>query len=326
MQVTVFGAGGVGGYMAAKLGSLSGHDSTLVTEVSVVARGDHLEAIRSTGLCYVAPNGSETIVKLSAASDDPADLPQPDMVLFCVKGYDLEAAGGALASQLERGTPVLPLLNGADIDERLRSLLPGCVVFPGCIYISAFIEEPGRVRHAGGPGSIVFGTSPDDPSYYPEQFLGACRLAGIPLEWQKDPAPAIWSKFLFIAPFSLITAVSGQTLGGVLTDQRLRTDAEQIVAETAAVALRKGVALPDDIVESTMQKAAGFPPDTRTSFQRDIAARRPRDERDIFAGTILRLGENLGVKTPVTQRYARQLPDIESRPSEDNDSGTTQNG
>ncbi len=308
MQITVFGAGGVGGYMAAKLGSPPAGQSAPLNSISLIARGRHLEAIRRKGLCYVAPDGSETVMQPSAVSDNPAEVAPADMLLMCVKGYDLESACDAVAPQLKPGSAVLPLLNGADIDERIRARLPGRIVLPGCIYISAFIEEPGRVRHAGGPGSIVLGTSPDNPEYYPEQFLSTCRLAGIPLEWQKDPAPAIWSKYLFIAPLSLVTAVSGQTLGAVLADAKLREDARRIMSETAEIARLKGVALAEDAVDATLKKAAGFAPDTQTSFQRDIAARNPRDERDIFAGTILRLGERLCVATPVTRAYAEALP------------------
>ena len=308
MRLLVFGAGGVGGYLAGKLGTMVGAPAFPITEIGVIARGAHLAAIRKDGLTYLDPFGSETSVRPQAA-EDPAELPQPDLALLCVKGYDLEAAVDALLPRVGGSTAILPLLNGADIDERVRARLGGRgVVLPGCIYISAFIERPGRVRHAGGPGSIVLGTSPDDPGYYPEPLLAACRGVEIPIEWRDDPAPAIWEKFLFIAPFSLVTAVGRQPIGGVLEDAALRADARAIVAETAGIARRKGVNLDDGIVDSIMEKAAAFPAGTTTSFQRDIEAGSPRDERDIFGGTILRLGELYGVETPVARRYAEALP------------------
>ncbi len=309
MHLMVIGAGGVGGYMVGRLGTVLANPECPLNELSVVARGAHLKAIQEHGLTYLDPYGKETTVRPAAAAADPAQLPRPDFVLLCVKGYDLEAAADTIAPHLDTGTPVLPLLNGADIDERVRERLSGrAVVFPGCIYISAFIEKPGRVRHAGGPGSILLGTSADAPNHYPEQFLTACRVADIPIEWREDPAPAIWEKFLFIAPFSLVTAVSGEPVGGVLENEALRADVHAIIAETAAIARRKGVRLEDDIVEAVMEKAAGFPAGTRTSFQRDIAAGSARDERDIFAGTILRLGKRHRVATPVAEKYTQGLP------------------
>lgn len=308
MQITVFGAGGIGGFMAAKLGSLLDTPDTPVHGVSLVAREAHLDAIKSGGLTFTGPDGVSRVVRPTAAAEDPTELPAPDLVLLCVKGYDLDAAVDSISPAIHAGTAVLPLLNGADIDERVRTRLPGTVVLPGCIYISAYIEAPGRVRHAAGPGKIVLGTSPDAPSWDPAPFLDACRAAEVPAEWRSDPAPAIWEKFLFIAPFSLVTAVSGEPIGGVLQNDSLREDVRAIIAETAELARRKEVALAEDVVEQTMDKAAGFAPETRTSFQRDIAAGSPRDERDVFAGTILRLGAAFGVATPATQRYTDALP------------------
>ncbi len=309
MQLMVFGCGGVGGYMSARLGSRLGTPGYPLTALNIVARGKHLDAIRNHGLTYVDPYGNETTVHPTAAVADARALPPPEFVLLCVKGYDLEAAVAQLAEHLPVGTPILPLLNGADIDERVRAGLQGrVVVLPGAIYISAFVERPGRVRHAGGPGSLVLGSSPDNPDLQPHKFLQACEIAGVPADWRADPAPAIWEKYLFIAPFSLVTAVHDAPIGAVLEDETLRADVRAIVAETAEIARRKGVNLPDEIVELILEKASGFPAGMTTSFQRDIAAGSPRDERDIFAGTIIRHGRQLGVATPVADRYVSRLP------------------
>lgn len=308
MRVTVFGAGGVGGFLAGTLGALLNEKDGPVTALSIVARGSHLEAIRSRGLTLTGQDGSSRTVRPTAAADDPGQLPPADLVLLCIKGYDLDAAVDALEPTLTSGTAVLPLLNGADIDERVRSRLSGATVLPGCIYISAYIQEPGSIRHAAGPGKVFFGPDVEGRPWQPDPFLGACEKAEVPVEWKEDVLPAIWEKFLFIAPFSLVTAVSGEPLGGVLSKEALRNDARSIVAEATQIAREKGVVLPKDIVESTMAKAANFAPDTRTSFQRDVEAAKPRDERESFSGTILRLGGELGLATPVTRRYAEALP------------------
>ena len=308
MQVTVFGVGGVGGFLAAKLGGLLGEKGGPVSGLSIVARGAHLEAIKARGLSLTSPDGSKRTVRPTAAAEDPRDLPTADLILLCVKGYDLDAAADALGPSLTPNTVLLPLLNGADIDERLRSRLPGVTVLPGCIYISAFIEEPGSIRHAGGPGKVFAGPGTEGVPWDPSQFLDACRRAEIPVEWKEDVLPAVWEKFLFIAPFSLVTAVSGESVGGVLSTETLREDAQSIVAEATEIARRKGIQLPGDIVEATMGRAASFAPETRTSFQRDVEASKPLDERESFSGTILRLAKEFDVATPVTRRYADALP------------------
>ncbi len=310
MHLTVFGAGGVGGYIAAKMGAVLGTTGCPFRELSVVARGAHLETIQREGLTYIDPYGTTSTVYPNVASHEIKRFPTPQFVILAVKGYDLEAAADHLAERIDANTPILPLLNGADIDERVRARLGGRgIVLPGAIYIGAFVEQPGRVRHAGGPGSVLLGRSPDNPEYRPQEFLTACETAGIPVQWYDDPAPAIWEKFLFIAPFSLVTAISGKTIGEVLNDDGLTADVRAIMSEAATIAVTKGVALPENIVDLVMEKAAGFPAGMTTSFQRDIAADSPRDERDIFSGSILRHGKSLGVPTPVTARYTAALPE-----------------
>ncbi len=310
MHLTIFGAGGVGGYIAAKIGPAVGTAGSPFREFSVVARGSHLATIQREGLTYIDPYGSTSTVYPNVASAEVKRFPTPEFVVLAVKGYDLELATDHLAERIGANTPILPLLNGADIDERVRARLGGRgIVLPGAIYIGAFIEQPGRVRHAGGPGAVVLGRSPDNPEYKPNEFLTACETAGIPVEWRDDPAPAIWEKFLFIAPFSLVTAISDKPIGEVLKDDELARDVRAIMSEAATIAHTKGVALPENIVDAVMEKAAGFPAGMTTSFQRDIAAGAARDERDIFSGSILRLGESLGVPTPVTERYTKALPD-----------------
>lgn len=308
MQITVFGVGGVGGFLAGRLGALLDAEGGPVTGLSVVARGPHLKAIKSRGLTLVSEDGSKRTIRPTAAAEDPRDLPPADLNLLCVKGYDLDRAVDALEPTVAPGAAVLPVLNGADIDDRVRSRLPGATVLPGCIYISAYVEEPGTVRHAAGPGKVFFGPDAQGQVWDPTPFLDACQRAEIPVEWKEEVLPTIWEKFLFIAPFSLVTAVSGEPLGGVLSTETLRNDTRSIVAEATDIARKKGIALPEGIVEATMEKAARFAPETRTSFQRDIEAAKPLDERESFAGTILRLGGELGVATPVTRRYADALP------------------
>lgn len=308
MRVTVFGVGGVGGFLAARLGGLLNKGEGAIEALSVVARGDHLRAIDSRGLTLLEVDGSERTVRPTAASENPAELPPADLVILGVKGYGLDDALEALRPAVAPGAAVLPLLNGADIHERVRSRLPDATVLPGCIYISAFIEAPGVIRHAGGPGKVFLGPDTGSRRWEPDRFLKACTEARIPAEWREDVLTAVWEKFLFIAPFSLVTAVSGESLGGVLASDTLRQDARSIIGEAAAIAGRKGVALPSRIVEATIKKAEGFAPETRTSFQRDIEAGKALDERDSFSGTILRLGEEFGLPTPVTGRYAEALP------------------
>lgn len=308
MHIAIFGTGGIGGYLAGKLGSLLEQTGSGLDGLSLIARGEHLEKMRSKGLTFIDVNGKSRTVRPTRASDGFSDIADANMIFLCVKGYDLESAVDEIAPHVQENTLLIPLLNGADIYERVRSRLEGGTVLPGAIYISAAITEPGTVQHKGGPGLMILGKGMGRDAVKPEALMVVLQKAEIPYEWHEDPFPAIWSKFLFISPFSLATAVTEKTLGEVLADETVKADVRSMMEEVAAVAVAKGVNLPDNAVEKTLEKAANFPPETRTSFQRDVEAGKAKTERDIFGDTLLRLGNELGVATPMTERYLERLP------------------
>lgn len=315
MHIAVFGIGGIGGYIAGKLGTLAGEQGKVKTEaqvelqsLSLIARGKHLQVISENGLTFLDAEGNEHRVQPTAASDDFSRIGTPDVVFLCVKGYDLESAVEAVAPHIKEESLLIPLLNGADIYERVQHKLKRGLVLPAAIYISSAIVEPGKVEHKGGKGLVILGKGMGDDAVKPEALLSLFEEAGIPFEWHEDPFPSIWSKFLFISPFSLVTAVAGKTFGEVMADSKLTTDLKNMMREVDAVARAKGVSLPEDAVEATLEKAAAFPPETKTSFQRDIEEGKAKDERDIFGGTVLRLGAELGVETPVVKAYMEALP------------------
>ena len=294
-RIAVFGIGGIGGYIGARLGSLGGE-----AELVFVARGAHLKAIQAKGLTYRAPDGTETVVRPALATENPADLGKIDILFLCVKGYDLASACASLAPAVGPETVVIPLLNGADIYERVRSVLSGGTVLPGGIYISSSVAEPGLVVHSGGKGNLFLGAEPGRTGYDPAGLLDLLAKAGIPCEWSADPFPAIWTKFLFIASYGLVTGLSGKTIGEVVADGKPAETVRGIAAEIAAIAAAKGIVLPPDAAAAAFEKGKVFPPATKTSFQRDLEVAGKPNEGDLFGGTILRLGRELGVPTPVT--------------------------
>jgi 2-dehydropantoate 2-reductase len=303
-RVVVFGLGGIGGYIAAKLGATSAFG----TELIFIARGAHLKAIRDKGLRYRNPNGQDIIVRPFLATDNPAEAGNADMIFFCVKGYDLKSACEAASPMVGHETVILPLLNGADIYERVRSVISGCIVLPGCIYISSSIAEPGVVFHLGGKGNIFLGGEPGRDDFDPAPLLDLLEKGGIPHEWLEDPLPAIWTKYIFIAPYGLVTGMSAKTIGEVIADQHLASLVQGIQKEIAAIAGAKGIHLPDDAAQKAFESGKAFPFDTKTSFQRDLEVLGNPHEGDIFGGTILRLGRETGVPTPVTAGVYQRIP------------------
>jgi 2-dehydropantoate 2-reductase len=303
-EITVIGIGGIGGVTGSRLALRLPATGRRVT---FIARGPHLAAIRAAGLRLIRPDGSAVLVRPDLATDSLEQAPPPDLAVLCVKSYELEQVAERLAAVIKPDTVVLPLLNGADIRERLRARLRGGIVPPACIYVSARRREPGSVEHVGGAGKIHLGPDPEAPAWRGEELRAVLAQAEIPCQWHEDPAVAIWSKYLFIASLALVTAAHGADFGRVLASPGLAAQARGVMEEILRIAEARGVALPAGIVESTLATAGGFPPETRTSYQRDIESGAPADEGDLYGGTILRLGAAHGVATPVSAELAAAI-------------------
>lgn len=326
--ITVVGLGGIGGFIAGHLADARGAEAREAggpgraeppgapaaeprpadrPHLTFLARGAHLAAIRAEGLLLESPDGLSRRVRPDLATDRFDDIPAPDLVFVCVKAPSLPAVARGLAPIARDRTVILPLLNGADIYERVRAEMAGSVVLPACIYVSARLRGPGAVEHLSGPGMIHLGPDPRRPGHDPAGLLDLLAQAGVPFRWHPDPAPAIWTKYVFIASFALVTAAHRVSFGPLLASPALRAQAQAVMEEIARLAGARGVALPPDVVERSLAAAAAFPPDTRTSYQRDIEARAAADEGDLFAGTILRLGREHGVPTPATAALAAAI-------------------
>lgn len=303
-RIAVIGVGGVGGYFGGKLCRLI---PDLAAEVYFIARGTHLEAIRQRGLLVETRAEGKWICHPTLVTDDFCALPRIDLCLVCVKSYDLAGVSRALKHSLAENTTIIPLLNGVDICERMRRELPEARIYPGCTYIGARLESPGRVKQVAGDCSIQFGPDPFRPMAKPLAACEAFSRSGIPFDWFEDILPELWRKFLFIASLGIVQAGFDRSLGQVMESPKMTYYLRSIMSEIADLARRSGVHLPADIIESNCRRAQSFAFDTRTSFQRDFERPDRPDERDVLTGTILRLGNRLGVDTPVTRELAALL-------------------
>jgi 2-dehydropantoate 2-reductase len=294
MRVAVVGLGGVGGYFGGKLaGKYAG---TPEHRVAFIARGAHLAAIRREGLLLRTVEG-EYRVRPDIATASPAEAGSCDLVLFAVKEYDLEKAAAEIAPLLRADTTLLPVLNGVDIAERLRAIVPRGVVLSGLVYISAFVEAPGVVRQVGGSCQLVFG--PDDgksDQYRPLE--GLLRGAGIKAELSNDIAVPLWTKYLFVSPMAGVTSLKRLNFGDVMADGEARAMVRGLMAEVERLARAKGINLPPDSVERGIATVERFPPATKSSLQLDFEKEK-RTELELFIGFAVRAGRALGVPMPL---------------------------
>lgn len=303
MRIAIVGLGGVGGYYGGKLALAYSGKGT--HEIIFVARGKTLEVIRKEGLHLISTEGDFKALP-DIASYDPGEIGLLDLVIFTVKSYDLDQAASMLASNMHKNTVVLPLLNGVDIAERLRALLPGCFVLNGCVYISSHIKTPGVVEDTVRKNLLVFG--PDrredmEKFRFIEKLL---RDADIKANLSEDARVAVWTKYIFVETLAAITSWKGKTSGAVMESQESRELLRGLVSEVEQIARGKSVNLPANIVDLTMNKVASIPYATKTSMQIDHEHGNPL-ELDIFAGYIVKAGRELEVKTPLHEQAYREL-------------------
>jgi len=305
-SVCVYGIGGVGGYFGGRIA----HEISKVNhavQLYFIGRGEHLKAIQQQGLNLITDK-EEFHCFPNIATDNIRHIPTPDLYLLCVKGYDLDNAVASISKNISVDTIVLPLLNGVDIYERIRTNLQKAIVSPASVYVSSSIEKPGTIRQKGAEGHIVFGKDPKHLSYNYEHLIEFFNEMRISSAWYDNPYPAIWEKYIFITAFSLMTAYSGKTIGAVLADDKLKRMTENIMKEVVLIGKAKNIDFKQGVVEKTLQKVQGFPYETKTSFQRDYEKGNTRNEGDIFGGTLIRLAKEHNVPIPtITDVYGELM-------------------
>ncbi len=304
MRIAVMGAGGVGGYFGGRLAQ-AGH------EVGFVARGRHLEAMKSKGLALKSPLGDATI-KVQAAGN-PAELGAAEVVLFAVKLWDTESAAQAIRPLVEQGGVVIPFQNGVESIERIASVLGPERVMGGAAYIAGRIGEPGVIVQTGTMARLRFGPVLPAQKKAAEAFLAACKEARIDCELSDDIVRVLWEKFVLLVAVSATTTVTRSNIGAVRADPDLRWMLEACMRETWALGRRKGVKLADGLVEQTLKFVEGLPAEMRASMAADLEAG-GKLEAPWLSGAVARMSAEAGLAAPVNRAvYAALKPYADGR-------------
>jgi len=304
-SIGIIGVGGVGGYFGGKLCHVQKNGSGF--SITFVARGEHLRAIQESGLLLSSEDDGDLLCKPSLATEDFRRLPRLDLCLICVKEFDLPAILPRLEPLTNDETIVLPLLNGVDVYSRVRNVIKKGIVLPACVYVGTHIERPGKVFQKGGACKILFGPDPLRRNFVPDEVIKLFDQAGIKSEWTLNIQAEIWKKFIFICAYGLVSAAYSKALGEILEDDLLRSHAQMIMMEAVSLAKGSGVSLPEDIAEASLLKARSFPFEAKTSFQRDFERLDKNDERDLFAGSMIRMADKLGIDVPRTRVISTML-------------------
>ena len=302
MRMAVVGAGGVGGGFGAALAKAG-------ADVTFIARGKHLAAMKKDGLKVQGGRG-ETHLVPTKATDNPAEIGPVDVVLFCVKLWDVESAGERIKPLIGRGTAVIPLQNGIDAHERLLPIVGREALMCGVAQISASITAPGVITQVGTFMRMIFGELDGKRSKRGDDLLALCQKAGFDVTLSEAILTELWMKFILLATNASITAATRQPLGKLRDDPDIRPLMIAAFRETFEVGRAKGIALPDDAIDRILDFVGHAPPAMKASMALDLE-RGNRLELPWLGGKVVALGRELGVPTPIhTMFYALLKPYI----------------
>jgi 2-dehydropantoate 2-reductase len=293
MRIAIFGSGGVGGYFGGRLAQ-AGFD------VTFIARGEHLSAMRESGLRVDSIAGDFILDKVNV-TDDPKTVGTVDFVICAVKAWQVTAAANSMEPLIGDDTLVIPLQNGIEATGQLAEVLGVDAVLGGICALIAFQASPGHIKHTGAYPLIRFNridSEADVRVNYLSEMFNQCP--GVKSSIPSDVNVAMWLKFLLISPWSGIGAVSQAPIGVLLKLVETRQLLLDCMQEVQQLGVAQGINLADDCIQKTISVLESLPISSTTSMQQDMEKGKP-SELDEQSGAIVRLGKVIGIDTPVNR-------------------------
>lgn len=290
MKIVMMGSGGVGGFFGGRLAH-AGYD------VSFIARGAHLAAMRTHGLLIENEPQGDIHVPTPRVTDDPATLGKADLVIISVKLWDSEAAAQLIKPLVGPDTAVLSLQNGVIKDDVLRAAYGTQAVMGGVGYVATHVSRPGVIHQVGTMQRIVIGEYDGRKSERAQALHEALQHAGVNAELSADVRRAIWEKYVFLVGLSATTTTMRLPLGPIRGNAQSRAFLLQLMREVVAVGRAQGVALPEDFADDRLAFADTLPEDMTSSMHHDLQNNRAL-EVNWLSGGVVKLGKEKGVPTP----------------------------
>ena len=293
MKIAVMGSGGVGGFYGGLLARAG-------AEVTFVARGAHLAAMRERGLLIENETQGNVEIRNVRVTEDPASIGVVDLVLIAVKLWDLEAAVHAVKPVVGPHTAVLSLQNGVIKDDILRRAFGDRAVMGGVGYVATHISRPGVIHQVGTLQRLIFGEYDGAPSARAEALLALALKAGLQAESVADIRRTLWEKYTFLVGLSATTTTMRSTIGPIRTNPRTRAFLHDVMREVVAVGRAHGVALPEHYADERLAFADTVPADMTSSMHHDLDAGN-RLEVEWLSGGVVKLGREAGIATPANR-------------------------
>lgn len=302
IKIAILGMGGVGGYIG---GMLAAHfHASAKVEIIFIARGESLEVIRERGLTLVT-NEKEIVARPDNISDKPDEIGKIDLLICCVKSYDLEKSLHVFKHCITDKTIILPLLNGIDAAERIAKLYPLAEIWEACIYIVSKQTAPGFVKQSGELKQLYFGSSKGLTARMNE-ISNFFNDAGIDSAVAEDISSVIWRKFLFISPLASLTSALDVNIGTIVSNPDYKQTLLGLINELTAIALAKGIILTRQDVNNTIERFLKLPHDSTTSMHNDFK-KGNKAEVDSLTGMVVKIGQDLKIDTPLYDGLLEKL-------------------
>ena len=292
MRIAVMGAGGLGGFYGGKLVK---HGEA----VTFIARGKHLTVIQNSGLRLIGDK-EKILLKDVNATNNPRDIGPVDLILFCVKLYDVESAAALIKPIITKDTVVISLLNGINGPERLSKTLGKGIICAGSARVSARILEPGTIRFLGDSDghTLTFGHKEKNLPIIAHKFCEICNFSGFPAQISNNIEVELWDKLIQLTCVAGLTTLARKPMGVVLEEPNLFAIGEKILMEVEAIARSKNIALSPNIFENKIKLICSFPRDLYASMYHDLVAGKRMEVEDIF-GYLANEGEKNNIQTPI---------------------------
>ncbi|MCX6163047.1 MAG: 2-dehydropantoate 2-reductase [Ignavibacteriae bacterium] len=291
MKIGIIGTGGVGGYFGGKL-VLEGFD------VTFISRGENLNALREYGLTVKSILGDFKIDRVNA-TDKFSVLGDVDLILICVKAWQVKDIAKKLKSFVNENTIVIPLQNGVSAIDELKEHINESNIVGGLCFIISKIESPGVINHFGVEPSIVFGEINNLKTERLNKIKSMFDMAGINSKISEDINADLWKKFITICVSGLL-AVTKTTYGELRALKQTRKMMVYLLKEIYKLSQKAGVKIKSDFVDNTISLIDTYPYNSTSSLTRDVWEGKP-SEIDYQNGTVVRLGHKYGVETPVNK-------------------------
>ena len=297
MKYAIIGAGGTGGCLGFFL-KKAGRDVTLI------ARGKHLEAIRKNGLTIqkLWDESRETLPVKACTAEEYKEI--PDVILVCIKGYSMDETVPTIKKIAGKETVVIPILNIYGTGGRLQKKLPELTVTDGCIYVSANILEPGVILQHGKILRVVFGArKPEEETEKMREVAKDMVTDDLEVILSENIRRDAMVKFSYVSPIGAAGLYCNAVAADFQREGEQREMFKALIREIVALSHAMGIEFEEDLVERNLKILASLSPEATTSMQRDVIEGK-RSEMDGLVYEVVRMGREYKVSMPQYEKAA----------------------